>query len=741
MAVLLFSLTTGVSALLLFTVQPMLAKLLLPSFGGTPAVWYATLFFFQCILLLGYCYVHFFYKVAQRWGMRIPSIVHVLALGAALIITLPLTVFTPTTLSVFATNQALSAAWMLAQWVALPVFFLCCTAPLIQHWFHALPQQRAGDPYFLYSASNAGSFLGLFLFPLALEPMLHAQQQLNVWSYSYGVYALLLAACCAFFLHTRRSAKQEKKRPKASGKVAALSGRQRLWWVVLAFVPSSLLIGSTNHISQDIASFPLLWVLPLAVYLATFVIAFTKHNDALLKRSLVAQVTLNAAMALFYFFSHTGLVMLHLFTFFANAMVCHGLLARQRPHAKFLSEYYIWIGLGGALGSVFNLFIAPLFFSNYIEYGLMLMVALLLPQLMNGIKPHQLKRDLLIGGGFAAAVLLLHQFFLFLGKTFGPGFAVFIEKYLSYEHLITFFALPNILASVLIFITYLLALRMYPYVVRCALIIGCLFVISMPTKLDGGTTIFRARNFFGLLRVVDGADGNRHLMHGTTLHGTQSLDPNHRLDVISYYALLKEVIRAEAYNDRPRKVGLMGLGAGTIACLLRPSDDLDIVEINPAVIAVAENPEYFTFMRDCAPHMRIFLGDGRLEISKQPDASYDLIIMDAFSSDSIPIHLVTKEAIAMYQKKLRRGGSIAIHISNRYLDLIPLVRGLAESANTTALFKMTDAKENQLAALWSVITLNTSVANELKANGWETFSDTKPVLWTDRSSSIIKLLR
>jgi len=720
--ILLFTATIFVAASLLFLVQPMVAKLTLPRLGGSPAVWVTCVLFFQTTLLLGYLYAH----LSTRWlGIKRQTLVHG-ALLALPLVSLPL--------SAGEGQPAATASpvwWVLRTMtvhVGLPFFVVATTSPLLQRWFASLPIASARDPYFLYAASNLGSMLALLSYPFVLEPAIGTRLQTVWWSLGYALLAVLIA-CCAF--QTRSSVSHAvAESEQDEGFVEAPTMRMQLSWLVLSFVPSSLMLGVTTHMSTDVAPVPLLWVLPLALYLGTFVLAFAS-------REWISQRWLTRVLPLLVFGSILTILMnarwwwlipLHLSTFFVATLICHTDLARRRPHPRYLTTFYIWMSLGGVLGGVFNSLVAPQLFNSVLEYPLVLAVAALIrpsPQ-YRGEAPESL--GFLLGlPGFIVAVMI---------AVWASGGAPNLEL----QGLL--FVCGSLLA-----IAYMFANRTAPFAIMA---LGFVAMIVFTGPAGSGRVLFADRSFFGVHRVIESADGSYHLLqHGSTTHGRQEMAAVDRCVPTGYYHPENPIGQFFERAGRPfNRVALIGLGSGGLACYATPGAQWTFYEIDPLVEHIARDPRYFTFLRNSPGEIDVVLGDGRLMLQQAPSGVHDLIVLDAFSSDGIPTHLLTREAMQLYLSGLTPDGVIAVHISNRYLDLEPLVAGLTHELGLFAIAKR-DVQIDELARKTGRMPSNWVLASRhqqafsglVGLPGWRTLdgnADLRP--WTDDYSNILQVL-
>ena len=649
-----FAVLSGAS--LVFLVQPLAARLVLPRFGGSPAVWTTSLLFFQAALLVGYGWAHL--SIGRLGLRRQPWVQCVLLLVPLLVlpIALPSWASPPT--------DAEPSIWLLlvlAAAVGLPYVAVTTASPTLQRWFAATNHPRAADPYFLYVIGNAGSLIGLLAYPLLIEPNLSLRDQALLWSAGYVAFVALTAAAAAIVRlfagspetdHVPHVSRLEARR--VSGPEPRPALRRRMAWIAMAFVPSSLMLGVTTYISTDIAAVPLLWVLPLSLYLITFMIAFSPRSPltlprlaALLPIAVVAlSITLSGAVRL----PLGMLIGVNLVVFFVAALLAHARLAADRPPVRYLTEFYLLLAVGGALGGLFNALVAPVIFDSVVEYPLALTLALLLRPVRAARDPVAERRarfvDLMTPAvSLVAAVGLL----ALLSRAFG----------------LTGSALATALGLVAIGT---LAFVRRP--VRFGLSLGGLLLIPI---LVGSSGLYSERGFFGVNRVVDEGGGIRLLVHGTTVHGAQFTDPARAGEPLTYYHRSGPLGRAltafQSTRPGPLRIGGIGLGAGDIAAYVRPQDTITFFEIDPAVARIARDPSLFTFLDHAAGAVRVVVGDGRLQLAREPQASFDVLVLDAFSGDAPPAHLLTVEAIDLYLRALAPGGILLFNTSNRNVDV------------------------------------------------------------------------
>ncbi|WP_019906601.1 fused MFS/spermidine synthase [Methylobacterium sp. 77] len=661
----LFVATIFLSALLLFGVQPMFTKMVLPVLGGSPSVWSVAMVFFQALLLAGYAYAH---ALARYLPLRIAAPLHLAVMGCALA-ALPIELAAG-----WGKPPADGEAfWLLGLFlvsVGLPFFALSANGPLLQAWFSRSTHPHARDPYFLYGASNIGSFAALIAYPLAIEPLLPLRDQSRLWMLGFAALAGLIALCAA--AAARNAA--PRSRIVAGGTVASLSARdvwrQRIGWIALSLVPSGLLVSVTAHISTDVAAAPLLWVAPLALFLLTFVLAF-RERMVPSQTVLAGLQVVGSSLALLPMAGALPLglgLTLHLGLFFVNAMICHGALYRHRPDAERLTEFYLCLSVGGVLGGIFCGLLAPQIFSTVLEYPILLVAALFCRPDFSLTSPafwRENTRSLATLAGLIGLALLINLTIL-------PRSWLIVSALCLMGAMIAFWRKPQNVA--------LLAMGL------------ALFTATVSGALTSGASV---RSFFGVHKLALSADGHfRTLSHGTTLHGAMRIANDDgtpftgRPEPVTYYTRDGGMGRAiEAVRSRRGghldTVAVVGLGAGSLACHAGHAEDWTFLEIDPEVVRIARDPSLFRFLAACAPDARIVLGDARLTLTDEPGGK-SLIVVDAFSSDSIPSHLMTREALALYTSKLAPGGALVVHISNRHLELRHiLARAAAEQGLVT----------------------------------------------------------
>ncbi len=708
----LFTFAIFLGSALLFLVQPLVAKLILPRFGGAPAVWTACLLFFQASLLLGYLYAHAGSKLAPR----VQAAIHV-ALIALAVISLPFAL--PSGIGALGSaNPTLAVLGILARCIGLPFLLVSAGAPMLQRWFSKTDDPQARDPYFLYAASNVGSMLGLLSYPFLLEPALTLKDQSRLWTYGY--IALIFAIGITAFIALRRPSPerddQEAPEPRPN---------PRPWlWIVLGAVPASLLTGVTNYVTSNVAPIPLLWVVPLALYLLTFILAFARRpltTSAKIARWLpIVATPLALVLVLEATQPLVPMLAFHLVVFFMAAWMCHSRLVESRPDARHLTSFYLYMSLGGVIGGAFNALLAPVIFRSLAEYPIAIVCALLLrpPSKDGGIKRADWVYPLALAALTFGLVFVSRQIGL-AGTTKGTMIAI---------------GIPVILAFVA-----------GETPLRYGLAMGAvLFVSNLANTASTGQIAFIDRSFFGVHRVED--DGTSFsLVHGTTRHGRQFKAPDLRDTPLTYYSRSGPIGRVFDYYAKHQPlhdVALVGMGVGTLSIYGEPGERMTYFEIDPVVDRIAHDTRFFTYLRDSKAQVDTVLGDARLTLAEAPDNHYDLIVLDAFSSDAIPVHLLTREAVQAYLTKLRPGGLLAFHISNNYLDLQPVLTNVAGSLGLIAYFDNDEetSEPGKEASTWLVMGRNQ--ADLRPAIGWEaTTPDPNARVWTDDFSNILSAFK
>jgi len=682
------------SAFLLFQVQPLIAKLILPFFGGGAAVWTACLLFFQAFLLLGYFYAH---CLTQLNSVKKQLSIHFLLVASSVL-------FLPIGIQAWddilqTSSPLLNILMLLSISIGLPYFILSSTGPLIQRWLTYIEVGKL--PYQLYSLSNVGSLLALISFPFLFEPLLTTTQQSNYWTSGYVAYAVLIVSLLWKMSKLTLNSREDKKHDQEPAKKGKRALLDKVLWIAFAMVGVILLVATTNAMTQNIPPVPFLWILPLCLYLLTFIISF--HSPKWYVREYwFALFVLTACLALLMYFIGSGFdiisqVVIYSCILFIACMICHGELARLKPQVQHLTLFYLFMSLGGFLGSAFVAFIAQNIFDQFLEFPLAIISVFILLALSVYSQPS--KQGQKQGWLISVNIMLAISFF-----------------------------------------------------------VGLFYLNSLFIK----TNVASERNFYGILSVKDVEINNkvqRRLIDGTTSHGTQSLEKDEGNTPLSYYrkntgvALALEQLRKQRQQEGKNKginAGFVGLGAGTLAAYGNNGDNYIFYELNPAVISAAQS--YFSYLKNSAASIELILGDGRVSLQKQYDHSgslqFDTLVIDAFSGDSIPQHLLTQEALTLYFSHLKHDGVLAIHISNSHLNLTPLVRGLADILNKDIIYVETDAnKETEHEVQWVLLTNNKSLLNDAKIkvykSDWprESARGNENIVWTDEHSDLFSVLK
>jgi SAM-dependent methyltransferase len=727
---LVFTLTTFANAALLFLVEPLFSKLVLPLLGGSSAVWTTCMLFYQGVLLAGYVYVH----LGSRWlGARRQAAVH-LALFAASCLFLPVALAPGWTAPTEGTPVFWLLGFMLAS-LGLPFFCLSAGAPLLQRWFAGTGHPRRDDPYFLYAASNAGSMVALLAYPLLVEPLLPLTAQSRAWSVAYGVLGLALAASAALLWRSHRPAADAPAAVARPSAAESIPWSRRARWLALSAVPSSLLLGVTAHLSTDVAPVPLLWVVPLALYLLTFVWAFSprgaRTSEATARGARLVAILFVVALAFGWKIPPALALPWELIVFTLLTVVCHTRLAADRPAVGNLTEYYVWMSLGGVIGGVFNALVAPVVFPGLYEYPLALVAGL---GLVAAALPHDARRGLWWRDVAVAA---------------GVGFAVWGAMTAAASQAGVAGAVLKLALSGAAAVA-LLACADRP--LRLTLAAGAAFgAFSLAGGGGSGDVLLRARSFYGSYRVErirPAADTIRMMVHGSTIHGAQFVDAARAREPLTYYARSGPV--GDAFAALPGRtvagrVAAVGLGTGSLACYAVSGARWTFFEIDPVVVRMATPGGQFDFVERCAPGARVRLGDARVVLSRMPDGQFDLLVLDAFSSDAIPTHLLTREAFRDYARLLAPGGVMLVHVSNRYLRLGHVVQAGAADLGMRGWTRRsvpTDAERAQLItpAEWIALARRPEDVGGLAGRpGWRPL-DAAPVAWSDDFSNVVGIL-
>jgi hypothetical protein len=718
----LFTATMFLSALLLFLVQPMFTKSVLPLLGGSPAVWNTALVFFQGTLLAGYLYVH----ATDRWlGPRRQSILHLAVLFTAFIF-LPIgraAGWTPPATA----SPTLWLLGLLTVSIGLPFFAVSATAPLLQRWISYTDHPAAADPYFLYSASNLGSIIALLLYPAVAEPLIGLHDQGIMWTWGYGCLVILIASSAFLSARRLRAAATERADRQAAELASSVTAGTRFRWLLLAFAPSSLLLGVTGHLTTDVAAVPLFWVVPLALYLLSFALVFARRPPLRHARMVRLEAHLAVLLAI-AFFGLVGAplvlsVGLHLGTFFLIAMVCHGELAEKRPATIHLTEFYLWMSVGGVLGGAFNALAAPLLFDSMTEYPLIIGLAC---ALRPGPK-RPMTTDVAIPATLLALILVLHL-----------GFGVSLAG-----HGLTGALIVYAILGLLVF-----SFRKRP--TRFGLGIVVLLVFGA-VNYQPPDMLESERSFFGVHRVRNDSSGRFHLLqHGSTLHGAQYTERSKWREPLGYYGLSSPIGEVFAKFDErsPRgRVGIIGVGTGALTCYGLSGQTWTLFEIDPVVLRIARDTRYFHYLSECGQGMRVVVGDGRLSVQREPLEGFDLLVVDAFTSDAIPVHLLTREAVSVYLSRLSERGMLLFHISNRYMDLRSVIANVAGDLGAAARirFHRVDQAERdayRMPSVWVAVARRPAYLAALPDSGWKSLEQVGGKgIWTDDYSNILTVLR
>jgi len=715
-----------VSALLLFSVQPLFTKMVLPRLGGSPAVWSVAMVFFQTLLLAGYAYAHMLMQIRNR---AIPVVIHLVLLVVALL-TLPLSIASgwgepPTSGYAF---------WLLGLFVVsigLPFFALAANNPLLQAWFVRTGHPAGPDPYFLYASSNIGSFLALLSYPLLVEPLFTLRMQNLMWTGGYGILILSIAACGTLLLRSPVLAVADLE----TEDTRAPSWLSRARWIFLAAVPSGLLIAVTAHISTDVAAAPLLWVLPLSLYLLTWVLVFQSRPLLPHKWMLLLQpLAILGVISLLAVGGEQNLLLTlggHQVCFFVIAMACHGELARTRPPARYLTGFYVALSFGGMIGGLFAGLIAPFSFSWVAEYPILLALAALCRPTGGDERRLGNWYWLLLA---ALAIALIAPIW-FPGKPFAwlEAHRVWVATAVGVVALVLALGLNADRWKIFATVALALALiRLYPS--------------------DDGR-VETVRSFFGVHKIVVTPHGQYHvLMHGTTIHGAQKFQNDDgspltgRPEPISYYHRDGGIGRAiTAIRERkaaPLRVAVIGVGSGTLTCAAEPDETWTFFEIDQTMVDTARDPKYFSYIRNCEPDLKPVIGDARLTFAREPDGIYDLIIVDAYSSDAIPIHLATEEAMKIYKDKLAPQGAVVMHVSNRHLELASVVVGIADANDLKSwVYSEDSGRDDEYIFSTSVVISAREEADVGKLASSEQWTETEANenqrIWTDDYSNVL----
>lgn len=693
----------------------MFGRMALPYLGGSPAVWTTCMLFFQVALLLGYVYAH---ETTRLLGVRRQAALH------AFLVLLPLLVL-PVGIPTDSEPPPVSipTGWLLlllTTSIGLPFFLLSTTAPLIQRWFSASALTEGRNPYVLYAASNAGSLAALLAYPALIEPLLSLRVQRITWSLGYLAAAGLLIVCVLATVRTASRGPVQEDGPDTGPPVP---GRRKLRWLGLAAVPSALMLAVTAYVSTDVAAVPLLWIVPLALYLLTFVIVFGNGAPRLVPIARRALPIVLLPLVLFLSGQLQAPVWFqipaHVLAFFLLALLCHHELARTRPHPAHLTEYYVWLAAGGALGGLFNALVAPRVFVNLGEYPVLIVAACF------ALADRAAFRDLI-----ARPRLLL--------RPLAAGVMAGVILWLAPR-----FELQSRMILPLLGLPAALSLSVSRQAAAFALAIALLLAAGVvSTHRAWGQIVYSARSFFGVYRVVEASDGRTiALYHGTTLHGRQVAgadDP----EPLSYYHRESPVgdVFAVVQARGMRSAGVIGLGVGSLAAYARDGERWTFYEIDPAVERIARDDRFFTYLRACGASCRVVIGDGRLSVARSTER-HDVLVLDAFSSDAIPVHLLTREAVQTYLSHVADGGLLAFHISNRHFNLEPALGRLAQELGLQAATRVDrperGREEGYLSSVWLVMSPNEEVLTALaRLPGWTPSVVSPHAAWTDDYANV-----
>jgi spermidine synthase len=701
----LFPICLFLSALLLFSIQPMVAKALLPVYGGTPAVWTLCMLFFQIILLASYTYVWLLSLFNKPVIWRVTHVI----LGIVSLTALPL-LFRPW---VMGGQPEWAILYSLLIQLGVPLLLIGASAPLLQLAYSQTKNKGSSDPYFLYAASNLGSLISLLIYPWLIERYVGLTYQFYLWNIGYLVYLILL---CLLVFGARY--KPLEKEPIT---FKSWPWQEMMYWVFLSFIPCSLMLGVTLYITTDVAATPLFWVLPLALYLLSFILTFRQ-------KPFISQNWLIRNVLFFLTFTVLGFILgvsqvrawqfilFNLLSFFTLALLCHGQLFQRRPKPQLLTLFYFCLALGGVLAGLFNGILAPHWFNQVYEYPLAIVLSILaLPKIKTNIRE---------GWWLSPTVFLLMLIAYFLPP-------------ISWPYGCSSLQIMAIAAWIIILFCYKNKMHLF-------LSLLVLFVLIFSPILQKNNILLQQRDFYGVKQVVD-KDNIHVLISQSTVHGLQDMNEKKPISGYrAYYGASKNVVEAMEHDFSSMKITLMGLGAGTMLCQFRAVDFVNVIEIDQQMIDLAKKPGLFSYMRDCLPKIDLIKNDGRLALGGEPNGSQDLIILDAFNSDAVPVHLLTLEAFTLYKKKMTSRGGILVNLSNRYLDLLPVINALGRSLDLMVLqvIHKGEPKLGQFDSAWAFLTANEDLAFQImNHSNWRFLSDNKQFLWTDDYSNIIPLLR
>ena len=678
----LFTAAVFVAAALLFVVQPMVGKMVLPRAGGAPQVWNTSLLFYQTVLLAGYLYAH----VSVRWlGVQRQALLHVAVLALPFLV---LPIVLPDT---YPPDGARLSPWVLGILtvaVGAPVFVLAAASPLLQRWLASTRHEDAGDPYYLYASSNAGSLVGLLAYPLILEPFLSGSDQSRLWAFGYARFVGLTILCVFTALYSARM-RPARMRPagftsplrESSRDERSVTSRDRLFWVASAAVPSALLLGVTQYLTSQIAPFSLLWVLPLAVYLGTFIAAFARREVMAVSWAsrVLPMVTIVMAVVLALRIARPtwAITVLHLAVLASAGMLCHRRLAERRPPTTHLTEFYLLITTGGALGGAFSALLAPYLFDFLAEYPIAVALACLFRVPFSADE-----------GKVGVSR------FLYTGRMLDVALPGALALYILTVTSSIEWLPAGVTAILLVVVPGVVCYAFSPRIVRFALGLSVLLASAESGRMYGADLLHGERTFFGIYRVSHDVSSQVNILfHGSTIHGIQSVDPARAREPLAYYhptGPAGHVMLAMAGQPERRTIALVGAGTGALAVLAGPHQSVTLYEIDPAVVRIAKESGYFTYLSNARASIETVIGDGRLALSRST-GRFDLIVLDAFSSGAIPLHLLTREALLLYLDRLTSGGVLLFHISNPHLELAPALGAHARDLGLAA-FEWVDVR-------------------------------------------------
>lgn len=698
---------------------------MLPLFGGSPAIWITSMLFFQGMLLCGYTYAHFGRHLI---GSHVHSVIHIMLVILALT-TLPIELSRDLQNRIY-DYPVIAVLYVLLITIGLPFFVLSAGAPLLQKWFSFTHDPDAKDPYFLYRASNFGSLLALIAYPVLIEPNASLKLQSQLWAWGY--WSLVILVFLAFIATRKNFSDFHENNSKVTN--SSVSLKDRIYWVSLAFVPSLFLLSVTAFLTTNITPFPMLWILPLALYLGTYIMAFSKRpyfgSDFYSRWLPILVIPLSMVVILESSYPMLPISLLYMVVFAVVSLMCHTRLSETRPVTHHLTEFYLCIAIGGALGGVFAALVAPIIFNTLAEYPLVVVLACL-------IRPNNMKKHDIDWKDIAVPIVI----FIYVVVSDGIMDAIQV-------------AAGTVKTIAVIGVPLLVCFLVSENRIRFAFSVAALFISCSLVQIStDGNVLLSERSFFGIHRVIRSNDKKFHVLtHGVTIHGKQSLVQTKRSIPLTYYhptGPIGQVFQVLDKVNPPKKVGIVGLGVGSLASYAQSNAKFTFYEIDPIVISIANNKQFFTFLSDSQGDIETVLGDARLTLQQATDHHYDLLVLDAFSSDAIPVHLLTYEAVQIYFSKIKYDGVVAFHITNRYLDLVPVLAKIAHHIGVPFIcqddsyFSDEEREEGKLESTWFVMSNNKEIVDILLKNGrWE-----KPVfpskgrIWSDDYSNILSAIK